>query len=467
MTIPSQFRDIGMAFMAAVSLTAAAPLTTESATYTTYDMPLDWTPPGFTTSISMGLPAQDLSAFVDWTWIGHFVVTTTCYGDPTGNGDKCLNPLQERFYPSASHTFEPLPSERSLHWNPNHFFGTLPIDADIAREVVTVGPVEFTATIQASDVQFDARQIMFPFAAVLGFSPVFSDDMKNASIQSPFYQAYEAGAWNNTQTGFLYCYGTNKSPCDGHDGIQTLGGYRDDLVHGEIEWHNIIKFPLVNDIDFIYQPPVYNYWTVELSGFAIGDEELAVNKSAGAVFDHASYGRGAPVSQQGYQKLIDMVNAVPTYLSPLEQPNNAQQIFYKFPNSAIDKLKPLKYRFGTSSREWKIHPYNYVVPHPVDPGYSILNVRALGWDDFVIGNFGETFLIDKYIILDFGDPGSSYIRVGLADANYTPFPSPLALAGYGSGTAQQRLGSFGAADGYDPRGHSQMLLAPKGKMAGF
>ncbi|KAB8273485.1 aspartic peptidase domain-containing protein [Aspergillus minisclerotigenes] len=462
MTIPYLFWDIGLAFMAAVCLTAAAPLTTESAIHTTYDMPVDWTQAGFTTSISMGSPAQDLRAFVDWTWIGHFVLTTTCYGDSTGDGDKCLNRCQERFYQSDSHSFQPLPSERSLHWNPNHFFFTNPIDADIAREVVRVGPVEVKATVQASNAQFDARQIRFPFSAVLGFCPVFSDDIKNASIQSPFYQAYEAGAWNNTQTGFLYCYGTNTSPCNGHDGIQTLGGYRQDLVHGEIEWHDVIKFPLVNDIDFIYKPPIYNYWTLELSGFAIGDEELAVNKSAGAVFDHASYGRGAPVSQEGYKKLIETVNATKTCLKPSDQPNNAQQDFYKFPNKALDGLKPLKYRFGASNREWKIHPYDYVVPHPVEEEYSILNVRAFGWDDFVIGNFGETFLIDKYIILDFGNPGSPSIRVGLADANYDPYPWPVDRKGYGSGTGQQRLGSFGAADAYNPRGHSQMPLGAQG-----
>lgn len=57
---------------------------------------------------------------------------------------------------------------------------------------------------------------------------------------------------------------------------------------------------------------------------------------------------------------------------------------------------------------WEIIPTNYV--ETVRVGVCVLNVRVIGEGSFAIGNFGETFAKDKYIVFDF-----EQLRVGLGE----------------------------------------------------
>lgn len=214
---------------------------------------------------------------------------------------------------------------------------------------------------------------------------------------------------------FHYCYNgsvdTNKATCQGHDGLQTLGGYNQNLVRGNITWYDIINFPLVNELDFIYSPAIYNYWALNLTSFSIGDEVQALNSTYGAaaIFDHASYGRGAPMSATAYQRLIQLSGATQIILS--NPPNNGGEAFYQFPCNRTAQLPPLKYGFAGSDRVWEITPHNYVEPLGADA--CTLNVRVIGAGDMIIGNFGETFSKDKYILFDFDE-----LKVGVADLNW-------------------------------------------------
>ena len=201
-----------------------------------------------------------------------------------------------------------------------------------------------------------------------------------------------------------------KSTCKGYDGLETLGGYDRSLIDGDLVWYDIIFFPEVNNVDFVYEPAIYNYWTLNVTGLSLGDQVQALNQStgAGAVMDHASYGRGAPLSANAYTELVSATAATPITLD--SPPNNGNQSFYQVDCANVDTFPPIRYEFGGSERVWEIISSNYV---EVVNDTCVLNVRTLYDGDFVIGNFGETFAKDKYIVLDFEKN-----RVGLADLKW-------------------------------------------------
>jgi len=240
----------------------------------------------------------------------------------------------------------------------------------------------------------------------------------SATTQSAFHQIWKNGGFKSPLTSFIYCYnGTGAPPrsvCNGYDGIQTLGGYREKNVKGKVHWFENFVFPPVNDVDFVYDPPIYNYWGLPVSSFKIGDEVQALNTSykgqAGAIFDHASYGRGAPVSTNAYQKLIALTSAKPIQLTEETRPNNGNQTDFAVDCTKVSSFPTLKYAFGSDPKEWVITPENYV--EKVN-GACVLNVRTLGEGDFQIGNFGETFAKDKLVIFDFDK-----LKVGLADLTW-------------------------------------------------
>ena len=213
---------------------------------------------------------------------------------------------------------------------------------------------------------------------------------------------------------FHYCYNgsvdSTKSTCGGYDGLQTLGGYNERLIDGEIVWYGTENFTEVNVVDFVYKPGLYNYWTLKLTALSLGDHIQTINEStgAGAMFDHASYGRGAPLSVNAYKELVSTTRAKSITLD--SPPNNGNQSFYAVDCGKVDTFPPIKYQFGGSERIWQITPSNYI--DQVN-GTCVLNVRTLGDGDVIAGNFGETFAKDKYIIFDF-----EKLRVGLADLSW-------------------------------------------------
>lgn len=233
-------------------------------------------------------------------------------------------------------------------------------------------------------------------------------------MQSPFYQAWSAGAWPTPFVAFHYCYNgstdISKATCGGFDALQTLGGYNKKLIKGELSWYDIIFFPEVNTVDFVYKPGIYNYWTLNLTGLSVGDKAQALNEStgAGAVFDHASYGRGAPLSVNAYEDLISTTGATPISLK--SPPNNGNQSFYEVDCDKVPTFPSIKYQFGGSNRAWDIVSSNYI--EKMD-GACVLNIRTLGDGDMIAGNFGETFAKEKYVVFDFETN-----KVGLADLRW-------------------------------------------------
>ncbi|KAL8818968.1 MAG: hypothetical protein Q9223_002509 [Gallowayella weberi] len=377
-----------------------------------FDLLLTWSPFGFLGNVSIGTPPQTVTSFVDWTWIGQYAFTTTCHGNPERTLD-CFAKDQAIFNQSQSHTFRnESASYPSRTWNPNHFFFYQDLSVDYASDIETIGPSSTRLTIQAADQHFNLTDAPYPFAGVYGLSPVFKGD--NASIQSPFYQAWLAGAWPEPFVAFHYCYNgsadTSKSTCQGHDGLQTLGGYNDSLVRGALSWYDIDFFPEVNVVDFVYEPALYNYWTLNLTKLSLGDKPQALNEStgAGAIFDHASYGRGAPLSVNAYAELIAATAATPITLD--SPPNNGNQSFYRVDCATAATFPPIRYQFQGHERLWEITPSNYVEKLG---DLCILNVRTLGDGDFIAGNFGETFAKDKYVVFDFEKN-----KVGLADLSW-------------------------------------------------
>ena len=199
--------------------------------------------------------------------------------------------------------------------------------------------------------------------------------------------------------------------CDGYDGLQTLGGYNQNVIRGDLTWYNVIKFPEVNDVDFPFGPAIINYWATELTQLSLGDEIQALNHTtvsgtSAAIFDYASQGRGAPLSANAYKSLLSKAGATPVALAA--PPNNGHQPFFQVDCTKAQSLPPIKYQFAGNHRTWEILAQDYVAQ--MGDGTCVLNVRTVGEGDFNVGNFGETFLKNKYVVFDFDQ-----LRVGLAD----------------------------------------------------
>lgn len=141
-----------------------------------YDLPLTWSSFGFLGNVSLGTPPQQITSFVDWTWISQYVFTTTCHGVADKTFD-CFAKEQTIFNQSQSSTFR---AESTLYpsrtWNPNHFFFYEDLTVDYASDIEVVGPSSARLTIQAADFQFDITDAPYPFAGVYGLSPVFRAD---------------------------------------------------------------------------------------------------------------------------------------------------------------------------------------------------------------------------------------------------------------------------------------------------
>ncbi|KAA8649454.1 hypothetical protein EYZ11_007761 [Aspergillus tanneri] len=407
----------------------AAPAPSGSHGNPAFDMPLTWTPFGFTTdSITVGTPPQRVDSFVDWTWIGQYVFTPRCHGSLSKTSD-CLQPSQTLFNQTQSRTYvNQSRLFRDRVWNPNHFFFYDDLSIGFGSDIERVGNHSARITLQMADMHF-SLDFAYPFAGVYGLSPVFADK-DNASTQSPFYQMWQRGAYRSSIVSFQFCYNStfgNPTPdrarCHGHDALQTLGGLSPALTKlgtkeasKSILWYDNIDYPIVNDIDFEYDPPIYNYWAARLTKHLIGDEEQALNTTyggnPGAIFDHASYGHGVPMSGNSYRRLIQLTDGKPLSLDKDDRPNNGNQSFVSVDCDRVSSFPALKYQFEGHDRLWEVIPQNYVERLSLGNATEtcVLNVRTLGEGDFVIGNFGDTFAKDKIVLFDF-----EKMKVGLAD----------------------------------------------------
>ncbi|KAK0547126.1 hypothetical protein OC846_004982 [Tilletia horrida] len=410
MKIPSSLLSLCSIIPSVCGLTTTKP----QAGLGTFDMKLTRTEfSGLVTNITLGTPAQEVTVFVDWTWINLYVIDSVCKGvkDAIYN---CVPPSQTFYNESLSTSFKYVDSMGQTTWDPNHFFFNNPATVNYAQEVIGMGATTTNAVIQAADFAFQIP-FSFGFLGVFGLSPVFpGDDFKTSA--SPFWQGWKQGIWKTPYVAYYWCYpdsGKGTSACQGADAIQSLGYYNKSLVDGVVTWYDNIdpSQTEVNSVDFIYEPAVYNYWTLRLSSLKLGGEVQAINKTVvpAVVFDHATYGRGAALSNAAYASLIAKAGATPVELT--QKPNNGNQTFYEFDCTKTASLPNITYTFAGNRREWNITAPNYVVPNPNNASSCILDIRVVGEGQaYEIGNFGETFAKDKYIIFDF-----DRLRVGIAD----------------------------------------------------
>ncbi|PHH63853.1 hypothetical protein CDD81_5410 [Ophiocordyceps australis] len=378
-----------------------------------HDWLLDASPLGFVARAGIGSPRFEHNVFVDWTWIGHIVTTPRCFGQ--WNARLCFHAHQVVWDPRTSVSWANLSDTYGPRtWLPNHFFMQHAMHVEYASDEVQIGPASGRAVLQLTDLDFDASQFGFayPFTGVFGMSPVFAGN--DADYQSPFYQQWKQGVWQRGLAGFVYCHDewSKHAVCKGHDGIQTLGGIRGDLVgRGKIWWYHVKVYPDVNQLDFVYKPAVLNYWAIELDGLRIGAETQRLEPTSersgkGAIFDHASYGRGVALTVNAYARLVALTGGRRVQLA--NPPNNGAQDFYAVECARLDTFPSLAYRFLGHAREWIVTPQMYVAK--TANGTCVLNVRTLASGDQFIGNFGETFAKEKYIVLDFEKN-----RLGIAD----------------------------------------------------
>lgn len=177
MLFSSPFIHVGLlSLIASFHVISGSPARSVVSQTASYDLPLMWNPFGFLSNVSIGTPPQQVTSFVDWTWISQYVFTTRCHGD-SENTYGCFSKSQRIFNESLSSTFR-YESSRfpSRTWNPNHFFFYKDLTVDYASDVETVGPSSARLTLQAADFQFDLSAAPYPFAGVFGLSPVFASD---------------------------------------------------------------------------------------------------------------------------------------------------------------------------------------------------------------------------------------------------------------------------------------------------
>ena len=288
---------------------------------------------------------------------------------------------------------------------------------DYAEDKTSIGPASGDVIFQAGDSPpgVFAKQA-FPFASIYGLALLSSKIMVRAgslvffganaaaaTFQSAFYQMWKQGAYPTPFLSCVGCYKTSKDACKGADGLHTFGGYDQELGK-DLIWHDVVGVPEVNVLDFPLDPPMFNYWAADVTGVWIGDDEQPLNTSAGngtqGVFDHASRGRGAPLAPNSYQKLVQLTEGKVTPLNSTTGPNNAEkQKFYQVDCAKADGFLTFKYQLKGNDKVWEITPSTYV--EEMQPGMCVLNIRAIGTAGWLIGNFGEQFLVGKYIVMDF------------------------------------------------------------------
>lgn len=154
------------------------------------------------------------------------------------------------------------------------------------------------------------------------------------------------------------------------------------MKNGRIWWYDNVLYPDVNELNFIYDPPVYNYWGIELESLKIGNEVQNVEPTSeksgkGAIFDHATYGRGIPLTPNAHVRLAEITGATPAELA--KPPNNGQNSFYSVDCSKISSFPEVKYQFQGHSREWIVKPEHYVAK--MEDGTCVLNVRTMASGD--------------------------------------------------------------------------------------
>lgn len=132
---------------------------------------------GFLGNVSVGTPAQQITAFIDWTWISMYLISTTCAGIP-GDSKTCLSPQQPLYSQSASTSYKNQTSQyASRTWNPNEFFGIYDFTVDYATDIQTVGASSSQIVLQTSDLPPGLfTTTVFPFSGIFGLSPVFKTD---------------------------------------------------------------------------------------------------------------------------------------------------------------------------------------------------------------------------------------------------------------------------------------------------
>lgn len=171
--------------------------------------------------------------------------------------------------------------------------------------------------------------------------------------------------------------------CDGWDGIQSLGGIRRDLIKNDkIWWYKTEVFPDVNTLSFKYDPAFYNYWGIELDSLSLGDEEQKVVRTSnssgkGAIFDHASYGRGVALTANAYDRLVELTQGTPIEMKvPV---NNGDQANYAVDCSEIDSFPDISYKFKGHGKAWSVPAKHYIETQ--EDGSCVLNVRVLADGD--------------------------------------------------------------------------------------
>ena len=222
---------------------------------------------------------------------------------------------------------------------------------------------------------------------------------------------WKSGAWSTPYVAFVYCYKSSKALCNGYDAIQTLGGFDTRVACKGVTWYQNVGVPEVNQVDFTFSPAVYNYWAIRVTQLSIGHEVQQLNHSYGgaaAIFDSASRGRGLPLSANAYKVLVAKTKATVLNSTLSSPPNNGAQAFYQVDCTKVNSFPSIKYQFAGDGRKWEVSGANYV--EQVSANVCVLNVRVVGDGDFLLGNFGETFVKDKYVVFDFQG-----LRVGLAD----------------------------------------------------
>ena len=410
------FQKVLSLYLCWASATLAAPVVSCSrSSSTSYDLPLIRNPYyGYLANVSIGTPPQELSMFVDWTWTSQYVLSTVC-SNGTQDTSECLSAQQQLFNETLSTTFTDKTTEfPDQAWYPNLFFPA-PFEVSYATDVQTLGPVSSPITLQLSDIGLGLlTQTQIPFAGILGLMPSSADTA--VTQQSSFYQQYLNHAWPAPYVAFAMCPAASCPP--GADGVQTFGGYSTTLASKGLTWYPVIPVPDVNDLAFPQSPSIYSYWAIGLSAFSIGDEvqELDVvdesqrGATPAGIFDHASRGRGLPLSAKAYQRLVQVANAtlIPTDSpSLLMPPNNGMQPFYEVDCAAVCSLPTVSYTFKGSPKTWEVTPDAYVARAE---GSCILNVRVIGNGTWELGNFGDTFLAGKYLVFDYEKN-----QVGLAE----------------------------------------------------
>ncbi|KAF5683758.1 fusarin C cluster-peptidase [Fusarium circinatum] len=388
-------------------------------------VPANWGVYGYLFNITVGNPPQNIPMLCDMTWKALFVRSSRCMD--IFNPELCDSKGQTFFEQRNSRTFK----------NTSFAQVTLPVTpyapnftVDYGRDVMCIGGICNKNTLmQVSDFPYPGSMTpVVPFGGIYGLAPK-AEVLADGGSDPATFQAWEDGklapliGWHTCDV-----LGT-KATCHGGDSKLVFGGTDETMyAESEMQSYSIQNPEWLSDAFFPVVPARSNYWATRLTGMWIKTKTLSKNyavpfqairgerkTSPLAVVNEGSEGLGAPLSENGYKRLVEDIpsaklasNATIEHIRSQGSTgyNTKQQDWYTVDCGGLEHYPDLVYQLD-GGKKYTIPPQDYVTMLANMPGsVCYLNINTWKFGRMENGDakvilLGKAFLKRHYLVLNF------------------------------------------------------------------